>query len=134
MKHVGQLFDPEVKLKNIKDFVGSARKRQLLREANQIEMGSDGQKVMKPIVCAPKKKESNTGGKDLVIQNIPKITSCVWLKQYRILVICFIDRRVKLFKIQGLSDTNELEMTELDEWYRCPFIVEHSVMGNHKLS
>ena len=63
----------------------------------------------------------------------PSVTSAVWQKEHKTLIVCFIDRTVKLFKVLGLQESG-LDVRQQEKCYRSSFIVKSIAIGQHQIT
>lgn len=45
------------------------------------------------------------------------------------LIVCFIDKSIRFFKILGVNSKEKLETRQLKECFHCPFVVTHLKIG-----
>ena len=61
------------------------------------------------------------------------VSCTAWYLKTQILVICFIDRSLRVYKVKG-SNEEGLEIRNYEKTFKTPFITEVCQIGNHKIT
>lgn len=70
-------------------------------------------------------------GREEYLPKIPKITACCYLEAKKLLIVCFIDRLCKIFRIRGVSK-GKLDVEYVEKGFTTDFICTNIHSGIHQ--